>query len=130
MVLSGLRHYEGKQTERPSQEDAAKVQEDDKTVDRREVGILTTAHAGDTMVTDKTNPVTKEPIVKLSAVNYYNKSMGAGDRSDQMVTCNAFKRRTLKWWKKSLFPPRHDLHLECIHHPQGHRSQEGEPSPL
>ena len=72
-------------------------------MDRKEVRILTTAHAGDTMVTGKTNPVTKEPIVKLSAVNYYNKAMGAVDRSDQMVTCNAFKRRTLKWWKKAFF---------------------------
>ena len=72
---SGLRHYEGEQTERPSQGNAAKALTDGTLnyphfMDREEVRILTTAHAGDTMVTGKTNPVTKEPIVKLSAVNY------------------------------------------------------------
>ena len=72
-------------------------------MDRKEVRVLTTAHGGETMATGKTNPVTKEPIVKLSAVHNYNKFMGAVNRSDQMVTCNAFKRRTLKWWKKAFF---------------------------
>ena len=69
-------------------------------MDRKEVRVLTTAHGGETMATGKTNSVTKEPIVKLSAVH---KFMGAVDNSDQMVTCNAFKKRTLKWWKKAFF---------------------------
>ena len=72
-------------------------------MDRKEVRVLTTAHGGDMMVTGKTNPVTKERIVKLAAVHSYNKFMGAVDRSDQMIRCNAFKRRTLKWWKKAFF---------------------------
>ena len=47
--------------------------------------------------------MTKEPIVKFEAVHQYNQLMGALDRSDQMVSYNAFKRRTLKWWKKVFF---------------------------
>ena len=57
---------------------------------------MTTAHASNKIDKGKTNPVTKEPIVK-----YQN--MGAVDRSDQMLTHNAFKRRTIKWWKKIFF---------------------------
>ena len=52
--------------------------------------------------TGKVNPVTKEPIVKFHAVHEYNQYMGAVDRSDEMVSYNAFKRRTLKWWKKAV----------------------------
>ncbi|GFO49488.1 PiggyBac transposable element-derived protein 4-like [Plakobranchus ocellatus] len=51
----------------------------------------------------KTNLVTKEVVIKLEAVHQYNQFMGAVDRSDQMVTNNAFKRCTLKWWKKAFF---------------------------
>ncbi|GFN74794.1 PiggyBac transposable element-derived protein 4 [Plakobranchus ocellatus] len=69
--------------------------------DKREVNVLTTAHDNKIVTTGKTNPVTSEAIVKLEAVHMYNKFMGAVDRSDQMVSYNAFKRRTLKWWKKA-----------------------------
>ncbi|GFS06480.1 PiggyBac transposable element-derived protein 4-like [Elysia marginata] len=70
---------------------------------KREVNILTTAHDDSKVNTGKTNPVTHEPIIKLAAVADYNRFMGAVDRSDQMVSYNAFKRRTLKWWKKAFF---------------------------
>ncbi|GFS09135.1 PiggyBac transposable element-derived protein 4-like [Elysia marginata] len=53
-----------------------------------------------TVNTGKTNPVTHEPIIKLAAVPDFNKFMGAVDRSNQMVSYNAFKR---KWWKKAFF---------------------------
>ncbi|GFO07295.1 PiggyBac transposable element-derived protein 4 [Plakobranchus ocellatus] len=71
--------------------------------DKREVNILSTAHDDTMVATGKTNPVTREPIVKLHAVADYNKFMGAVDRSDQMVSFNSFRRRTLKWWKKAFF---------------------------
>ena len=74
-----------------------------KFMDKKEVRILTTAHAANLVQTGKTNPVTKEAIVKFEAVHQYNQLMGAVDRSDQMVSYNAFKRRTLKWWKKAFF---------------------------
>ena len=72
-------------------------------MDRKEVRLLTTAHTARKVATGKNNPVTKEPIVKFHAVHEYNQYMGAVDRSDQMVSYNAFKRRTLKWWKKAFF---------------------------
>ena len=72
-------------------------------MDRREVRLLTTAHTATRVLTERNDPKTKEPIVKLQAVHEYNQYMGAVDRSDQMVAYNAFKRRTLKWWKKAFF---------------------------
>ncbi|GFS10326.1 PiggyBac transposable element-derived protein 4-like [Elysia marginata] len=65
-------------------------------MDRKEVWVLTTAHGANSINTGKTNPVTKEPIVKFEAVHQYNQFMGAVDRSDQVVSYNSFKRRTLK----------------------------------
>ena len=41
--------------------------------------------------------------MKFHAVHENNQYMGAVDRSDQMVSYNASKRRTLKWWKKAFF---------------------------
>ncbi|GFN88744.1 PiggyBac transposable element-derived protein 4-like [Plakobranchus ocellatus] len=90
----------------PPKEMLPKLKKGDKTVttltdgtlnyirfmDRKEVRILTTAHSVNTVLTGKTNPVTKEPVIKFAAVHNYNKYMGAVDRSDQMVACNAFKR--------------------------------------
>ncbi|GFS04444.1 PiggyBac transposable element-derived protein 4-like [Elysia marginata] len=72
-------------------------------MDLKEVRVLMTAHGANSIQTGKTNPVTKEPIVKFEAVHQYNQFMGAVDRSDQMVSYDAFKRRTLKWWKKAFF---------------------------
>ncbi|GFO35124.1 PiggyBac transposable element-derived protein 4-like [Plakobranchus ocellatus] len=72
-------------------------------IDRKEVRMLTTAHGPMLVTTGKTNPATKEAVIKLEAVHHYNQFMGTVDRSDQMVTNNAFKRRTLKWWKKAFF---------------------------
>ena len=74
-----------------------------KFMDKKEVRILTTAHAANLVETGKTNPVTKAAIVKFEAVHQYNQLMGAVDRSDHMVSYNAFKGRTLKWWKKAFF---------------------------
>ncbi|GFN91338.1 PiggyBac transposable element-derived protein 4 [Plakobranchus ocellatus] len=72
-------------------------------MDRKEVRLLTTAHTDNRVTTGKNNPVTKTPIVKFKAVHEYIQYMGAVDRSDQMVAYNAFKRCTLKWWKKAFF---------------------------
>ena len=67
----------------------------------KKVNILTTTHDDSMMTTGKINPVTHEPITKLTAVAQYSKFIGAVNRSDQMIAYNAFKRRTLKWWKKA-----------------------------
>ncbi|XP_012938512.1 piggyBac transposable element-derived protein 4, partial [Aplysia californica] len=53
--------------------------------DKREVNVLTTAHDNSVVDTGKVNRSTGDPIIKLHAVNEYNKLMGAVDRSDQMV---------------------------------------------
>ena len=71
-------------------------------MDKKEVRV-TTAHAANVIETGKNNPVIEEPIVKFEAVHQYNQLIGAVDRNDQMVSYNAFKRRTLKWWKKAFF---------------------------
>ena len=68
-------------------------------IDKKEVRVLTTAHAANVIETGKNNPVTEEPIVKFEAVHQYNQLMAAVDRSDQMVSYNAFKRLTMKWWR-------------------------------
>ena len=46
---------------------------------------------------------TGEAIHRPSCIIDYDKYMGAVDRCDQMITYPAFKRRTLKWWKKFFF---------------------------
>ena len=74
-----------------------------KFMDRKEVRLVTTAHDPSKVQTGKVNPVTKEPIVKYHAVHEYNQYIGAVDRSHQAVSYYAFKRRTLKWWKKVFF---------------------------
>ncbi|GFR69997.1 hypothetical protein ElyMa_002061800 [Elysia marginata] len=50
-------------------------------MDRKEVRVLTTAHGANSIQTGKTNPVTKEPIVKFEAVHQYNQFMGAVNRN-------------------------------------------------
>lgn len=71
--------------------------------ERHEVNILTTAHDDTIINTGKINSMTNLPISKLKAVHDYNKYMGAVDLSDHRLSFNAFKRRTLKWWKKAFF---------------------------
>ena len=63
---------------------------------------MTTAYNDSMIDTGSKNPHTQKPITKFRAVEDY-KFMGAVRRNDQMVSYNAFKRRTLKWWKKAFF---------------------------
>ena len=44
-----------------------------------------------------------EQIKRSACIVDYDKHMGAVDRCDQMIAYPAFKRRTLKWWKKVFF---------------------------
>ncbi|GFN88742.1 PiggyBac transposable element-derived protein 4-like [Plakobranchus ocellatus] len=71
--------------------------------DKKELHILTTAHSANLIMSGKNDPDTQEPIVEFQAVHDYNKLMGSVDRTDLIVSFNAFKRRTLKWWKKVFF---------------------------
>jgi len=74
-----------------------------KFMDNKEVNILTTKH-DDTVVTmTNQRKHSAEPIQRFEAVNDYNHFMGGVDRSDQLHNNAAFKRRTLKWWKKVFF---------------------------
>ena len=74
-----------------------------KFMDRKEVNLLTTIHDDKKVDTKKVDRTTKQRIFKYKAVHDYNTYMGAVDRSDQMLQYAAFKRRTLKWWKKLFF---------------------------
>ncbi|XP_005099145.1 piggyBac transposable element-derived protein 4-like [Aplysia californica] len=89
---------------------------------KREVNVLTSAHNDDIVNTGRTNPVTRVPIRKHQVVAEYNKYMGAVDRSDQMVSYNAFKRRTLKRWKKVFFHMFFAERPQRFHHAQSHFS--------
>ena len=85
-------------------------------MDRKEVKrLLTTAHTARKVATGKNNPVTKEPIVKFHAVHEYNQYMGAVDRSDQMVSYNAFKLENSQGVEKSFLPSLHTWCTECIY---------------
>ena len=70
--------------------------------DKRDVLILTSMHNAEFCDVPHGNR-NGEAVRKPKAVLDYNKYMGAVDRSDQMLQYQAFKRKTLKWWKKVFF---------------------------
>ena len=70
---------------------------------KRDVHICTSIHNAEFGNTRKNDRNTGQPIRKQVAILDYDKYMGAGDRCDQMISYPAFKRRTLKWWKKVFF---------------------------
>ena len=71
--------------------------------DKRDVHICTSIHNAEFGNTGKNDRNTGQPIRKPVAILDYDKYMGAVDRCDQMISYPAFKRRTLKWWKKVFF---------------------------
>jgi hypothetical protein len=71
---------------------------------------------------------TEEAIHRPSCIIDYDKYMGAVDRCDQMITYPAFKRRTLKWWKKIFFLPyADDGHPQLLPSIQAGREINGRP---
>jgi len=72
--------------------------------DKRDVHMCTSIHNADFLdVPGRVDHNTGEAIRRPSCIIDYDKYMGAVDRCDQMITYPAFKRRTLKWWKKVFF---------------------------
>ena len=67
----------------------------------KEIQLLTTAHSDKKIDAEK--EICGTSILRWQAVHDYNKCLNAVDRSVRMVNCNAFRRRTLKWWKKVFF---------------------------
>ena len=74
-----------------------------KMLDRKPVTILSTISKSTTVVTNKKDPKTKESVVRPECIVGYNKFMGDVDRSDQMLKYEAFRHRSIKWWKKVFF---------------------------
>ena len=70
--------------------------------DKRDVYVLSSMHDGEFK-----NVVSRKPNVdaidKPVAVVEYNNNMYHVDRSDQMMQYQAFRRRTLKWYRKGFF---------------------------
>ncbi|CAG2189525.1 CHD4 [Mytilus edulis] len=71
--------------------------------DKQDVHVCSSIHTAEFVNTGRNDRVTGQAIQKPEAIMDYNKYMGAVDRCDQMITYPAFKRRTLKWWKKVFF---------------------------
>ena len=69
--------------------------------DKRDVVMLSTMHGAEFIAV--VGGGRDIDVQKPEAVLDYNKHMGAVDRSDQMLQYQAFRRRTLKWWKKVFF---------------------------
>ena len=72
--------------------------------DKRDVHMCTTIHdASFVDVPGRVDRRSGDQIRRPACIVEYDKYMGAVDRCDQMITYPAFKRRTLKWWKKVFF---------------------------
>lgn len=72
--------------------------------DKRDVHMCTTLHNAEFIdVPGRVDRATGQPIRRPKCIVDYDKHMGAVDRCDQMISYPAFKRRTVKWWKKVFF---------------------------
>lgn len=72
--------------------------------DKRDVHMCTTVHTAEFIdVPGRVDRTTGQAIQRPRCIVDYDKYMGAVDRCDQMISYPAFKRRTLKWWKKVFF---------------------------
>lgn len=88
--------------------------------DKRDVHMCTTVHTAEFIdVPGRVDRTTGQAIQRPRCIVDYDKYMGAVDRCDQMISYPAFKRRTLKWWKKSIFPSAYDGYIECLPPLQG-----------
>ncbi|XP_052245700.1 piggyBac transposable element-derived protein 4-like [Dreissena polymorpha] len=71
--------------------------------DKRDVHMLSTIHEAKSVMTNKVNRKTNEPIMKPSAIVDYIQKMGGVDLSDQIVQYYDVLRKCVKWWKKLYF---------------------------
>lgn len=71
--------------------------------DRRDVWMLSTYHTPDMKYSGKVDYATGEQKMKPEVVLDYNKSMGAVDRSDMILSSVESVRKSVKWYKKFFF---------------------------
>ncbi|XP_064641920.1 piggyBac transposable element-derived protein 4-like [Lineus longissimus] len=79
--------------------------------DRKDVLILSTQHNNATQQVMVRAQGGRRPKQKPVAIQNYNDFMSGVDLSDQMMQYYAFKRKTLKWWKKLFF---HMIYLALV----------------
>ena len=73
--------------------------------------MLSSVHSVNEVEIGRNHHATGRPLTKPEIVHEYNKYMGAVDRCDQMVAYSCFRRRTMKWWKKTLVIRSKQLYL-------------------
>ncbi|KAL2731754.1 hypothetical protein V1478_004442 [Vespula squamosa] len=72
--------------------------------DKKEVWMLSSAHEATLTETGKKDYRTEETIVKQSCITDYNSKMGAVDRVNITLSTLNSVMKTLKWYKKIVFP--------------------------
>lgn len=74
-----------------------------KWMDTKEVWMLSTIDGPEFVQTEKKDHKTGQNKVKPTCVVSYNKSMGAVDRTDMILSSVQCIRKTMKWYKKVFF---------------------------
>lgn len=74
-----------------------------KWMDNKEVWMLSTVNGPEFVETEKKDHKTGQNKLKPSCVVNYNKSMGAVDKADMMLSSVQCIRKTMKWYKKVFF---------------------------
>jgi len=90
-----------------------------KIKDRKVFQMLSSVHSINEVEIGQNHHGTGLPITKPKIVHEYNKYMGAVDRCDEMVAYSCLRQRTMKWWKKSIFPIVFTVHIEQLYLVQG-----------
>lgn len=71
--------------------------------DRRDVVMLTNLHQNKMITLPRKDRVTNENVQKPLCVLECNKQMGAVDRSDMMISSIDSTRKSINWYKKTIF---------------------------
>ena len=75
-----------------------------KWTDKRDVSILSTKHTAQcSVLLNKVDRNTGDPVSKPSAILDYSCNMGGVDLSDQLNKYYSMRRKTWKWWIKLFF---------------------------
>ncbi len=73
--------------------------------DKREVTLLTTVHRPQMVLNHNIDRSTRQRIMKAECVLDYITNMRLVDKADGMISSIECARKTLKWYKKIIFPP-------------------------
>ena len=57
----------------------------------------------------------REEIEKPVMIEQYNTYMGGVDKADQLLSYYGFNHCTIKWWKRTFFPPVRPGYCELVH---------------